>query len=52
MIVSATFEPTKNAPQNSKIPASTTARRNVIAPDPTGVPMALATSLAPMFHAM
>jgi len=50
--VSETFAPTKYAPRNSKIPARMTARLRVRAPDPTDVPMALATSFAPMFQAM
>ncbi len=50
--VSVTWDPTRTAPANSKTPASTTACFIVSAPEPTDVPMALATSLAPMFQAM
>jgi len=50
--VSVTASPAKNAPQNSKIAAIMTAYLSVNARLPTEVPIALATSLAPMFHAM
>ncbi len=51
-IVSVTCPPTSTAPANSKIPATMMAPPRVRAPEPTDVPMALATSFAPMFHAM
>jgi len=50
--VSDTCEPTRKAPANSRRAARITARRSVSAPEPTDVPMALATSFAPMPHAM
>ena len=50
--VSVTASPAKKAPQNSKTAAMMMALRSVNAPLPTLVPMALATSLAPIFHAM
>jgi len=46
-----TLDPTMYAPANSKIAAKTTAHFRVRAPEPTEVPIALATSLAPMFQA-
>ena len=52
LTVSVTASPAKKAPQNSKIAAIITACLKVKALDPTDVPIALATSLAPMFHAM
>ncbi len=50
--VSVTASPAKNAPANSNMAAMITACLSVRALDPTDVPIALATSLAPMFHAM
>lgn len=52
LMVSDTCEPTRKAPANSKMAASTRACLKVMATDPTEVPKALATSLAPMFQAM
>ena len=49
--VSVTASPAKKAPTNSKIAAMITACLSVRAREPTEVPIALATSLAPMFHA-
>ena len=48
----AVLEPTKKAPENSKIAARKTARRKERALEPTEVPIALATSLAPIFQAI
>ena len=52
LTVSVTASPAKNAPQNSKIAAIITACFRVKALEPTDVPIALATSFAPIFHAM
>ena len=52
LTVSVTASPAKKAPQNSNTAAIITACLNVKALEPTEVPIALATSLAPMFHAM
>ena len=52
LTVSVTASPAKKAPANSKIAAIITACFNVSAREPTEVPIALATSFAPMFHAM
>ena len=52
LTVSVTASPAKKAPQNSNTAAITTACLNVRAREPTEVPIALATSLAPMFHDM
>ena len=52
LTVSVTASPAKNAPANSKTAATITACFNVKAREPTDVPIALATSLAPMFQAM
>lgn len=41
-----------NAPENSNTAAVSTACRSDRAPDPTEVPIAFATSFAPMFQAM
>ncbi len=46
-MVLVTWPPARKAPENSKIAAMMIALRTVMAPDPTEVPMALATSLAP-----
>jgi hypothetical protein len=51
-MVFVTVPPASMAPPNSKIAATIIAPRRVSAPEPTEVPMALATSLAPMFQAM
>ena len=51
-IVLVTVPPTSMAPPNSKIAATMMARLIVSAPEPTEVPMAFATSFAPMFQAM
>lgn len=51
-IVSETEPPIKKAPENSKIAAITIAFLKVSAREPIEVPIALATSLAPMFHNM
>ncbi len=51
-IVWLTWEPTMNAPENSNTAAVSTACRSDRAPDPTEVPIAFATSFAPMFQAM
>jgi hypothetical protein len=50
--VSVTWPPARMAPPNSKMPAIRTAPPIVIAPEPRLVPMALATSFAPMAQAM
>ena len=50
LTVSVTASPAKNAPQNSNTAAIITACFNVSAREPTEVPIALATSLAPIFH--
>ena len=50
--VSVTASPAKKAPQNSNIAAIITACFRVKARLPTEVPIAFATSLAPMFHAI
>ena len=50
--VSVTASPAKKAPRNSKTAAMIIALRNVRALLPTLVPIAFATSLAPMFQAM
>ena len=50
--VSVTASPAKKAPQNSKIAAMITACLRVRARLPTEVPIAFATSFAPIFHAM
>ena len=50
--VDVTSPPAKNAPENSNIHAIKIAVLNVIAPDPTEVPIALATSFAPIPHAI
>ena len=50
--VSVTASPAKKAPQNSNTAAMMTACLRVSALEPTEVPMALATSFAPMFQAM
>ena len=46
-MVDVTSPPAKYAPANSKIMAMIMACLMVMAPDPTEVPIALATSLAP-----
>ncbi len=51
-MVFVTWPPARNAPANSKIAAMTIAWRTVMAPDPTDVPIALATSLAPIPQVM
>ena len=51
-MVFATPEPAKNAPENSKTAAMTTASLKDTAPEPTLVPMALAASLAPILQAI
>ena len=50
--VSVTASPAKNAPANSNTAAMMTACFRVSAREPTLVPMAFATSFAPMFQAM
>ena len=50
--VSVTASPAKKAPQNSKTAAIITACFRVRAFEPTDVPIAFATSFAPMFQAM
>ena len=52
LTVSVTASPAKNAPQNSNIAAIITACLRVSARDPTEVPIAFATSFAPIFHDM
>jgi len=52
LIVSVTWPPARYAPQNSKTIATTIACLMVSAREPTEVPMALATSLAPTPQAM
>ncbi len=52
LTVSVTASPAKKAPANSKIAATITACFSVRALDPTDVPIAFATSFAPIFHAM
>ncbi len=47
-MVLVTCPPARKAPENSKTAAMMTACRTEIAPEPTDVPMALATSFAPM----
>ena len=47
-IVLVTLPPARAAPANSKMAATMMAVRTVMAPDPTEVPSALATSLAPI----
>ena len=51
-IVDVTSPPARNAPRNSNVPAIRMATPTVIAPEPTDVPMELATSLAPIAQAM
>jgi hypothetical protein len=51
-MVSETWDPKKKAPENSKTAATKTAWRKERAFEPTDVPIALATSLAPIFQAM
>lgn len=51
-MVLVTWVPMRKAPANSSTAAVSTACRSVSAPDPTDVPIAFATSFAPMFHAM
>jgi hypothetical protein len=51
-IVDVTSPPARNAPKNSKIEARITALVIVNALLPTEVPIAFATSLAPIPHAM
>ena len=51
-IVDVTSPPAKKAPRNSKMAAIITACLSVRALEPTDVPMALATSFAPMPHAI
>ena len=50
--VSVTASPAKKAPLNSNTAAMITACFRVRARDPTEVPIAFATSFAPMFQAM
>ena len=50
--VAVTSPPARTAPANSNIIAITTACLNVIAPEPTDVPIAFATSLAPIPQAI
>ncbi len=52
LTVFVTASPAKNAPANSNIAAIITACFRVSAREPTEVPMAFATSFAPIFHAM
>lgn len=52
LTVSVTLGPISTAPANSRMPARMIALSSVSAPDPTDVPMAFATSFAPMPHAM
>ena len=52
LIVEVTSPPARYAPRNSKIAAINIACLNVIALLPTDVPIALATSLAPIPNAM
>ena len=52
LTVAVTSPPAKTAPANSKITAMMTACLNVIAPEPTEVPMAFATSFAPIPQAI
>ena len=47
-IVFVTCPPARNAPANSKMAAIIIACLTLIAPDPTDVPIAFATSLAPI----
>jgi len=51
-IVFVTSEPTSTAPANSQMPATITAWRRLMDPEPTTGPIELATSLAPMVQAM
>jgi hypothetical protein len=51
-MVVVTWPPARNAPANSNIAAITMACFMVIALEPTDVPIALATSLAPMPQVM
>ena len=51
-MVSVTSPPARNAPANSKMQAINSAVFKEIAPDPTDVPKAFATSFAPIPHAM
>jgi hypothetical protein len=51
-MVEVTWPPAIAAPANSKMPAMMIAVVTVMAPDPTDVPMTLATSLAPMPQVM
>ncbi len=51
-MVAVTWPPASTAPRNSNIAAMTTAWRRLNAREPTDVPMALATSLAPIPQAM
>ena len=51
-IVLVTCPPATAAPRNSKMAAIMIAVLTVIAPEPTDVPMTLATSLAPIPHVM
>ncbi|OQB34681.1 MAG: hypothetical protein BWY06_03389 [Candidatus Latescibacteria bacterium ADurb.Bin168] len=50
-IVLVTCPPAKKAPENSKTDATATAALRVRTRDPTAVPIALATSFAPIVHA-
>ena len=50
MIDVDSYLPNTNAPKNSKIPAINIALRLDKAPEPTLVPKALATSLAPLLN--
>ena len=52
LTVFVTASPAKNAPANSNIAAIITACFNVNAREPTEVPIAFATSLAPIFQAI
>ncbi len=51
-MVLVTVPPAMKAPANSKMAAIRIACLTVMAPEPTEVPMALATSLAPMPQVM
>ena len=51
-MVLVTFPPAIKAPENSKIAAMIIACLILIAPDPTEVPSALATSFAPIPQVM
>ena len=52
LIVPATWGPKSTAPAKFRMPAMSTACLKVIAFAPTAVAMELATSFAPMLHAM